>query len=278
MITRWPALARNEARKDVAPLGFKAARWPSRDQWLREANEFSRQLRAKPPGLANFGLLSFIVIVLLPTLAAIIYFAALASDQYLAEARFAVRSLRDISLASDIGAPKIVSSASNRFVQGNNDDLSGGSPAEGNVGGSTSALSMLAGSTDQRLVGLDAYVLSNFIESRNMVAELNKDIALRTIYSRPDADWLARLDPSVTEELLWRYWRGKVTPSIDTISGIVTLRVLAFRPDDAVAIANDVIHISRQVVDDYSRKISGRLRSRMLERVLRKPQIVMKMH
>lgn len=261
MITRRPIVAQDDTRRDVALLAPKNLRWPSRDQWLREANEFSQRLRAKPPGMGGFGLVSFILIVVLPTLAAIVYFSILASDQYFAEARFAVRSLRDKSLASNITAPKIARSVGSPFGQGGNDNSSGGfsspgSPSGGNTSGSVSAaLSMSASSIDERAVGMDAYVVSDFIESRNMVAELDKDSTLRTIYSRPEADWFARLNPSATGEVLWQYWRSKVTPSIDTMSGIVTLRVLAFRPDDALVIANDVIRISRQVVNDYSRKI-----------------------
>jgi len=192
----------------------------------------------------------------LPTLAAIVYFTFVASDQYLAEARFAVRSLRDKSLASDIGAPRIVRNTANPFVEGENSNSSVGSSGDSSAGEvASSALSTLALPTDAHTVGIDAYVVSNFIESLNMVAELDKNSGLRTTYSRPEIDWLARLDPSATTHALWQYWRSKVTPSIDTLSGIVTVRVLAFRPDDALAIADDVIRISRRVVNDYSRKI-----------------------
>jgi capsular polysaccharide transport system permease protein len=221
--------------------------------------------------LRSFGLVSFILIVVLPTLAAMAYFGGWASDQYIAEARFAVRSLRDKTLGNDINAPKIANAGS-QFGQGGDseDGRSADSSSTGDsslqAGGSLSrggstpglisgALSMVGGPIDARAVGMDAYVLSDFIESRNMVAELDKNKALRTIYSRPEADWFARLDPSATDQVLWKYWRSKVTPSIDTISGIVTLRVLAFRPEDALAIANDVIRISRQVLNDYSARI-----------------------
>jgi capsular polysaccharide transport system permease protein len=257
-------------------LASKNLRWPSRDQLFREANEFSQRLKAKPPKLGSFGLVNFVLIVVLPTLAAIVYFGILASDQYFAEARFAVRSLRDKSLASDVTAPKIAKSVGSQFGQRDNNNSSGGfssggfssgglssgdfpsrgSSSAGGTGGSvSSALSTFANSSEERSVAKDAYILSDFIESRNMAAELERDSALRTVYSRPEADWFARLNPLATEEVLWQYWRSKVTPSIDSLSGIVTLRILAFRPDDALAIANDVIRISRQVVNDYSRKI-----------------------
>jgi capsular polysaccharide transport system permease protein len=264
--THTPTLARDDKRKTVAALAPRNLRWPSREQWFRDAGEFSQRLRAKPPGLRSFGLVSFILIVVLPTLAAIFYFGLLASDQYFAEARFAVRSLRDRSLASDITAPKLDRNAGNSIGQGEDGNaagsLSGGgvslgdSSSQGSSGGLMStAKSMFANSTDERAVDMDAYVLSDFIESRNMVADLDNKNALRTIYSRPEADWISRLDPSATDTVLWKYWRSKVAPSIDSISGVVTLRVLAFRPEDALAIATDVIRISRRVVNDYSKRI-----------------------
>jgi capsular polysaccharide transport system permease protein len=259
---RVPALKRNDAGK-TALLPTSGKQWPSRDQWLRDAKEFSQRIKAKPPGSGHFGVASFILIVLLPTIAAIVYFGLLASGQYYAEARFVMRSLRDRSLATDIGASKTVRNATNPFVGSEKPDSSGGSssqnasadPTSKTPGGLTSTLSSLIGAADDRQISIDAFVLSSFIASRNMVAELNKDDALRKAYSRREADWLARLDPSASMEEIWRYWRGKVTPSVDAITGIVTLRVLAFRPEDALAIADDVLRICRKVVNDYSQRI-----------------------
>lgn len=246
--------------KDISPRHISKPRWPSRDELFQSASKVAKHLREKPPELPHFGLISFILIVALPTLVAIVYFTFLASDQYLAEARFAVRSLRDKSLASDFGSPTNARDMNNPLVPNDKINPAGNSSLNANqntgpAAKSLGALSGLVGSNDDRDIPIELYGLLSFIQSRNMVAELNKNGDLRTTYSRPEVDWLSRFDPSSSSEALLHFWRGKVTPSLDAISGIITLRVLAFRPEDALTIANDVINISRQMLDDYSLRL-----------------------
>ncbi|AXS40347.1 hypothetical protein [Breoghania sp. L-A4] len=160
---------------------------------------------------------SFIACVLLPTLIAGIYYAFIAADQYAVEAQFAVRSKE-----------------------------SGVSGIEG--------LTFLTGLTGSSPSASDSYIVTNFIASRDLVGEIDKTLDLRAMFSRPEADWWASVDPEAAIEDLVDYWNTMVSTDFETHSGIVLLEVRAFRPEDAQALADKIISQSEKLVNDMSRR------------------------
>lgn len=166
-------------------------------------------------------LASFIGLVLAPAFAAMIYFALIAADQFAAQARFAVRQI-------DIGSSETVAVA---------DDASTGS--------SGANFSFTA-------PGQNAYIVTSYINSRAIVDDLAPIINLREIFRRPEADFWARLKRNASAEELTDYWKSMVSTYIDAPSGIVTLQVRAFRPDDAVALAKAVLQLSEALVNRIS--------------------------
>ena len=86
---------------------------------------------------------------------------------------------------------------------------------------------------------------------------LDRQIGLREIYSKPGADWFARFDPQGSSEKLWSYWRNMVIVSADRLSGLVTVRALAFTPDDAVTIVRAVQANAERIVDQTAQRIRG---------------------
>ena len=161
--------------------------------------------------------LTFLLFVLLPTIATGIYFAFFAADQYSVEAQFAVRSKET-------------------------------------TGASIDGLTILSGMTGSAPNASDSYVVINFAQSRDLVGKIDKDLDLRKLYSRPEADFFAAVDPEAPVEDLVEYWNGMVTETYDKYSGIVTLQVKAFRAQDAVAVAQKVIGYSEALVNDLSRR------------------------
>jgi capsular polysaccharide transport system permease protein len=171
---------------------------------------------------------SFIGLVLVPSFAATVYFALIASNQMAAEARFAVRHVEgDTSDPSDSSSNSSNSSNSSFSV------------------GSSSAFSFSA-------TGQNAYIVTSYIQSRAIVDDLNKKLDLREIFRRPEADFWARLKRDASIEDLTDYWKSMVSTYIDAPSGIVTLRVRAFRADDAVALAQAVLELSETLVNRIS--------------------------
>ncbi|MBA8901833.1 Wzz/FepE/Etk N-terminal domain-containing protein [Phyllobacterium sp. P30BS-XVII] len=138
-----------------------------------------------------------ILMVVLPTTLATIYYGVIASPQYASETRFVVRS-------------------PNRNAAG--------------------MLSGFLQSTGFVRAQDDSYVVMEYIESRAAVATLEEKSELRDLLARPEADFLTRFPrpwSDTTEEALYRHYRRIMTIDTDSSGGVTTLEVRASRPEDA---------------------------------------------
>lgn len=185
--------------------------------------------RMLTPGLAGgrrlelnsrFGRLlavSFVAIVIVPTLLTAFYFAFIAADRYVSEARFAVRS------------------------------------------GDRSALDVLAGGTELGKLSQaqDTLIVTEYIKSRALVEALQNDLNLKALYSRGEADYLSAVAPDASIEDLVSYWRWRASTSVEMPSGIITLQVSAFSPQDAQTLARAVVARSEALVNQMSERANS---------------------
>ena len=161
----------------------------------------------------SLGWFSFVIVVALPVLIAALYYFWVAADQYVAEFRFAVRS----------GEPEPHDPA--LFFQE---------------------------SMAPSLIGVDSYVVVQYLASRAVVDDLSRTLDLREMFSRPEADWLARLDLPVSIEELVRYWKGQVDAFFDASNGTIVVKARAFRPQDAFRLAEGILAASERLVNELS--------------------------
>ncbi|NCO87121.1 MAG: sugar transporter [Rhodobacterales bacterium] len=170
--------------------------------------------RARPKR-RHWGLiLAFVLMVVGPTAGAGWYLYNRAVDQYASTLGFTVRS-EDISSAVDI--------------------LGG---LGRSLGGSSSP---------------DTDILYEFIRSQEMVAAIDGRLDLHTLFSRHyDADPLLSFAPDGTIEDLANYWQRMVRISYDSASGLMELRVLAFDPAEAQAIAEAIYEVSSSRINELS--------------------------
>jgi capsular polysaccharide transport system permease protein len=167
---------------------------------------------------------SFLLAVVLPTILAATWLFGFAANQFDSEARFLVRARQTNQGAGGIEA----------MMQG-----------AGFARGSE-----------------DAMGVRDYLESHDAVAALRKRVPLVDIFRRPEADVVARLwwsDPSA--ERLLDYFRRMVTAQYDQTSGITTLKVKSFRPEDSQALAGELLALSEELVN--------RLNLRLMEDGLR---------
>lgn len=155
---------------------------------------------------------SFVLLVLAPSTVAAVYFWLLASPQYTAEARFAVRT-------GEI--PKI------------------------------DGMSNLTGIPVAK-IAQDTQIVTNYIHSRTIVEALEQRLDLRSLYGSDDFDWFARFTRDKPIEKLVDYWKFMSDTSTQLPSGIVTLTVRAFSPDDAKRIADVVMDLSETLVNEMN--------------------------
>lgn len=97
--------------------------------------------------------------------------------------------------------------------------------------------------------GQDTMILANYLHSRALVEELDQRVGLRAMFSRSDIDWWSRFDRDAPIEMLVRFWGQKAASSIENASGIVTLRVRAFSPEDSHSLAKAVLDSSEALVN-----------------------------
>lgn len=157
---------------------------------------------------------SFLLLVFAPFIAAGFYLFAVAQDQYASTIAFTVRS-------EDGGSPS---------------DLLGG-------------LSRSLGSTAAH----DSDILYEYIQSQEIVQNIDSHLDLRRIYAVHSArDPLFSYDMSGTIEDLAEYWKRMIRISYDNGSGLMEVRVNAFSPQDAYAIAAAILEESQFVINEIS--------------------------
>jgi capsular polysaccharide transport system permease protein len=177
---------------------------------------------------------SLFFVVCLPMLISGIYLFAFSSDQYSAEARFAVRQ------AQGIGSSDMESDSS--------------SSGNGKSGASSAnATSLMTGAAN--LGGQDAEIVANYIHSRAIVENISRTLDIRAIFQRPEADFWARLPETASADDLTAYWNSMVSVYVEGTSGIVTVSASAFRREDALALTAAVLHASETLVNTMSEKI-----------------------
>ncbi|MCY7386613.1 MAG: hypothetical protein LH481_00875, partial [Burkholderiales bacterium] len=133
----------------------------------------------------------------IPTVLAAIYFGLIASDVYISESRFVVRSPQR-QAPTGLGA-------------------------------------LFTGTAFSRSQD-DTYSVHDFVLSRDALKELDDQLAVRKAYSSKDADFINRfpgLDWDDSFEAFHRYYRKHVTIDYDTVSSITILKVRAFTGEEA---------------------------------------------
>jgi capsular polysaccharide transport system permease protein len=155
----------------------------------------------------------FWALVGLPTLLAGVYFFGIASDLYLSEVRFVVHG-----------------------------------PSKG----PQSALSAMLESASSA-VSEDTYAVHEYLMSRDVVRRLEREDDLRTLLGRPEGDLVSRFPGALfwrkDFEALYKSYSRFVSVEVATQSGVSTLQVKAYRPEDAQRIARALLTFSEQLVN-----------------------------
>ncbi len=102
--------------------------------------------------------------------------------------------------------------------------------------------------------GQDAYVVTSFIQSSELLRRIEQTLDVRGMFARDDADWLSRSDKSEPTEEFLKYWKDQVTAYIDGPSGIVTLKVRTFRPDDSQKLASAIVTQSEELINELNQR------------------------
>lgn len=164
--------------------------------------------------------LGFLVIVAVPTLLAAIYYGLIASPRYVSEAKFTVRSASQ-------GVPSSLGIA----LQG---------------------VGISAGQTD-------TYAVHEYVSSRDGLRDLTERLDVAAMIGRPDADALSRY-PRFGEtrsfDGLYKGFQRFLDVGYDSTSGLSTLRVEAYRPEDARAMTEALLVGGEALVNRLNERAS----------------------
>lgn len=100
----------------------------------------------------------------------------------------------------------------------------------------------------------DAYAVVQHLRSPAAILAVGRLVDVRAMLGREQADPFARLDPAAPIETALRAWQRQVRPYFDRASGIVTVELRAFTPEDALALAQAVEAASEALVNGMSER------------------------
>lgn len=155
----------------------------------------------------------FIVTVIVPTLLAVLYFGIIASDVYISESQFVIRS-------PDKKMP--------------------------------SALDSLFRTSGMSTAGDEIFAVQSYIESRDALKALNRDGSITRAYSDPQIDMFARfgaLGQDTTFESLYKFYKKRVEIDHETSSTITAMHVRAYSAQDAHRINEKLLQQAETLVN-----------------------------
>ncbi len=107
-------------------------------------------------------------------------------------------------------------------------------------------ISQLSGSS-----GSDADILFEFMQSQRLVRAVDGEVDLRKTYFNAD-DPVFGLQPESSIEELMTYWDRVVKVFYNSASGLIDVRVTAFRPEDAQRVGQSIYNHSSQMINELS--------------------------
>lgn len=165
----------------------------------------------------------FLIAVVIPTFLAIVYFGFVASNVYISESRFVVRS-PDKQTSSALGA--------------------------------------LLKAPGVSIAGDEIYAVQEYVESRDALKALNRDGFIDRMIAGPGLDRFERLYSfgfHETFEGKYRYFQHRVDVQNESASSISTMKVRAYRSQDAYAMNKRLLGLGEALVNRLNDRSRGDL-------------------
>jgi capsular polysaccharide transport system permease protein len=168
--------------------------------------------------LARLFDLKFLFVVFVPTLLAALYYGLVASDVYMSESRFVVRSPQR--------------------------------QQQGTLG------ALLAGSSFSRSAD-DTYSVNDFMSSRDALRELNEKLKIQAAFEKIEIDPINRFpswDRDRSFEAFYRYYLDHVFINYDATSSISVLQVRAFSAADAKNVNELLLEMGERLLNNMNQR------------------------
>lgn len=163
----------------------------------------------------------FFLIVVVPTVAAALYWGGFATPRYVSEAHFIVRK-------TDEARP--------------------------------SGLGLMLQGTGLSVGTSDSFAVQEYMVSRAAAETLDKHYDLEKVFSRPGVDVLSRYPRALSHpssEAQYKALRRFVTVGYNATSGITTLRVQAFTPEDARNLSRTLLDTGETLINQLNERAAA---------------------
>lgn len=156
--------------------------------------------------------------VIVPTVCSVVYFGFIASDQFTSQSSFVVRSAKNQSAATGLGA----------ILQG----------------------AGFSRSQD------DTYTVREYLHSRSALAILNEAMPVRRFYET-QGDIFSRFNGfgwNGEEEAFYQYYADKVAINFDSVSGVSTLAVTSFTSKESQQINQALLEQGEELINQLNER------------------------
>ena len=182
----------------------------------------SKVVPIKPPRLRSSPLpqLSVSQLLLIPIALSGIYFYAIARDRYVTRSDFVIRKAEE---------------------------------SDTNVAGA--GLASLLGRGNQLSLE-DARFLKTYLQSPQVLADLDRTYDLDQAYAQKGLDWVAGMKPGLSKEKRLNYFKKQVAVNLDEISGAIVLRTIGLDPKASLNLNRFMLAKSEYFVNRLNQDIS----------------------
>ena len=101
----------------------------------------------------------------------------------------------------------------------------------------------------------DSIAVQGYLQSRDAMLRLDRDLGFRAHFTDPEVDPIQRLAPDATDEAAYKIYKRNVKISYDPTEGLVRLEVAATDPETAVAFARALIGYAEEQVDHLTQRL-----------------------
>jgi capsular polysaccharide transport system permease protein len=195
------------------------ARKPADIQYPQTTSVVPEHTRRRPNwllGFFNVRFITFLLFVVAPVAVGGYFVLEIASPRYVSEFRVAVRSPEPLKSANLTG---------------------------------------ILGLTGLSQTGNDSYAVIQYLQSQEILDNLESTDPIKSIYSQKTIDWVSRLNPDALIEKQIRYWNNMVSCYYDNNTGTIIVKVTAFSPFDAQKLSKRVLSLAEKLVNSLSERI-----------------------
>lgn len=185
----------------------------------------------------GFGRIWFLLCVVVPVIVSAVYLWGFASERYVSEFKFSVKS-QDVVGDTSAGAAAAANNKTEMFY--------------------------------------DTFVVTDYISSAQAVRDVSQTMDLRRMFSSDSVDWWSRLKPDASDDELLSYWKSRVSASFDLLTGTALVSVQGFSAKDAQQLAQKLLDLSERLTNETMARVRLD-NMRFMEEQMRKAELRLQM-